>query len=226
MTSAGKNLYLRIQRTRSRPPALPSGQCTRQPQLPPDAIEPRAVINAITPGTASVRLLVLRFTSGQSARARLAGSAQPEETQGALSLSGSRWILDPHTRTPLAEAITAIHSSVVGVPEAFVNVAFTEYEPGTFYTGGRPNDVSAINGTLRAGHDSTVRTELMTRLSASWCSITGHQSHQIFLALNEVDPSSSMEAGMILPSFGEESMWTRQHTRELDELHRRRESTR
>jgi hypothetical protein len=56
--------------------------------------------------------------------------------------------------------------------------------------------------------------------------ITGHQSHQIFLALNEVDPSSSMQAGMILPSFGEESMWTRQHNRELEELHRRRESTR
>jgi hypothetical protein len=47
-------------------------------------------------------------------------------------------------------------------------------------------------------------------------STTRHQSHQIFLALNEVDPSSSMEAGMILPSFGEESMWTRQHNRELE----------
>jgi hypothetical protein len=30
-------------------------------------------------------------------------------------------------------------------------VAFTEYEPGTFYTGGRPNDVSAINGTCARG---------------------------------------------------------------------------
>jgi hypothetical protein len=57
--------------------------------------------------------------------------------------------------------------------------------------------VSATNVTLRAGHDSTVRAKLITRLSASWSSITGHQSHQIFLALNEVDPSSSMEAGMI-----------------------------
>jgi hypothetical protein len=55
----------------------------------------------------------------------------------------------------------------------------------------------------------------ITRLSASWSSITGHQSHQIFLALNEVDPSFSMEAAMILPSFGEESIWTRQHNREL-----------
>jgi hypothetical protein len=76
--------------------------------------------------------------------------------------------------------------------------------------------VSAINVTLRAGHDSTVRAELITRLSASWSSMTGHQSHQIFLALNEVDPSSSMEAAMILPSFGEESIWTRQHNRELE----------
>jgi phenylpyruvate tautomerase PptA (4-oxalocrotonate tautomerase family) len=86
--------------------------------------------------------------------------------------------------------------------------------------------VSAINVTLSARHDSTVRAELITRLSASWSLITGHQSHQIFLALNEVDPSSSMEAGRFLPSFGEESTWTRQHNRELEELHRRRESMR
>jgi hypothetical protein len=47
VTSAGKNLYLRIQATTSRPPALPSNQSTPQPQ-PPHAIEPRAVIIAIT----------------------------------------------------------------------------------------------------------------------------------------------------------------------------------
>jgi len=38
-----------------------------------------------------------------------------------------------------------------------VNVVFTEYEPTAFYTGGRPNSVSVINGTLRAGHGSAVR---------------------------------------------------------------------
>ena len=129
--------------------------------------------------------------------------------------------LDPDTRAALAEAITEVHAAVIGVPTAFVNVVFTEYEPTAFYTGGRPNSVSVINGTLRAGHDIAVRGELLTKLSASWCSVTGHRRHQILLCLNEVDATDSMEAGMLLPSFGEEAVWTRQHTREIGDLQSR-----
>jgi phenylpyruvate tautomerase PptA (4-oxalocrotonate tautomerase family) len=127
--------------------------------------------------------------------------------------------LDADTRGALAEAITNVHAAVINTPTMAVNVVFTEYEPTAFYTGGRPNSVSVINGTLRAGHDSSVRGELLTKLSASWCSVTGHQPHQIFLCLNEVDPTNSMESGMMLPSFGEEAGWTRQHNRELGDLH-------
>ena len=75
--------------------------------------------------------------------------------------------LDADTRAALAEAITTVHSAVIGVPRTFVNVVFTEYEPTAFYTAGRPNEVYAISGTLRAGQDSVVRGELLTRLSAS-----------------------------------------------------------
>jgi phenylpyruvate tautomerase PptA (4-oxalocrotonate tautomerase family) len=110
--------------------------------------------------------------------------------------------LDADTRAAVAEAITTVHSAVIGVPRTFVNVVFTEYDPTAIYTAGQPNTVSVINGTIRAGHESTVRGELLTRLSASWSSLTGHQSHRILVSLNEVDPTSSMEAGMILPSFG------------------------
>jgi hypothetical protein len=41
------------------------------------------------------------------------------------------------------------------------------------------------------------------------------------LCLNEVDATDSMEAGMMLPSFGEEAVWTRQHTREIGDMHSR-----
>jgi phenylpyruvate tautomerase PptA (4-oxalocrotonate tautomerase family) len=132
--------------------------------------------------------------------------------------------LDSDTRAALADAITTIHSAVIGVPRTFVNVVFTEYDPTGSYTAGRPNAVSVINGTLREGQDSAMRGELLTRLSASWSSVTGHESQQIMVYLNEVDPGSHMEAGMISPSFGEEAVWTRQHNRELEELHQRHES--
>jgi phenylpyruvate tautomerase PptA (4-oxalocrotonate tautomerase family) len=131
--------------------------------------------------------------------------------------------LDADTRAALAEAITTVHSAVIGVPAGFVNVVFTEYDPTAFYTGGRPNAVSAIHGILRAGHESTVRGELLTRLAASWSSITGHQTHEILVCLTDVDPGSHMEAGMILPDFGEEAVWTHQHSRELEGMHRRQQ---
>jgi phenylpyruvate tautomerase PptA (4-oxalocrotonate tautomerase family) len=66
-------------------------------------------------------------------------------------------ILDADTRVTLAETITKVHASVVSVPAEFVNVVFIEYEPTAFFTGGRPNTVSSITATFRAGFDSAVR---------------------------------------------------------------------
>ena len=129
--------------------------------------------------------------------------------------------LDDDTRVTLAETITKVHASVVSVPAEFVNVVFIEYEPTAFFTGGRPNTVSSITATLRAGFDSAVRGELLTRLCDSWSSITGQDKRRIIVSLDEVDALSRLEDGMILPDFGEEAVWARSHARELGELRRR-----
>jgi len=126
--------------------------------------------------------------------------------------------LDADTRAALATAITTIHSTVMYAPSGLVNVVFTEYEPTAFYTAGRPNTVSVINATIRAGHDRERRAQLLTQLSQSWSSITGQDLRQLWLCLNEVDPTSSMEGGMILPAFGEEAVWARQNNQRIEEL--------
>ena len=126
--------------------------------------------------------------------------------------------LDAGTRAALAEAITTVHASVISVPRIFVNVVFVEYEPTAYFTGGRPNTVSSISATIRAGFDSALRGELLTRLCESWSSITGQDTRRIMVSLDEVDASSRMEGGMILPSFGDEAVWARSHARELEEL--------
>ena len=123
--------------------------------------------------------------------------------------------LDADTRGALAEAIATVHASVIGVPRGFVNVVFTEYEPTSYYTGGPPNTQSVITATIRVGWDSATRGELLTRLSASWSSITGQKSHQTMFYLNEIDPTSAMEAGMLMPAAGDEAIWARQHNREV-----------
>jgi phenylpyruvate tautomerase PptA (4-oxalocrotonate tautomerase family) len=126
--------------------------------------------------------------------------------------------LDADTRATLAEAITTVHTSVISVPRIFVHVVFIEYEPTAYFIGGRPATVSSITATIRAGFDEALRSELLTRLCESWSSITGQDTRRITVSLDEVDASSRMEGGMILPSFGDEAVCAASHARELGEL--------
>ena len=126
--------------------------------------------------------------------------------------------LDADTRAALAEAITTVHASAFSVPPILVDVVFIEYDPTAYFTGGRPNTVSSIATTIRAGFDSAMRGELLTRLCESWSSITGQDTRRIMVAVDEGDASSRMQGGMMLPSFGEEAVWVQSHARELREL--------
>jgi hypothetical protein len=95
---------------------------------------------------------------------------------------------------------------------------FIEYEPTAYFTGGRPAAVASITATIRAGFDDALRSELLTRLPEPWSSITGHYRRRITVSLDEIDASSRMGGGMILPSLGEEAIWARSHAHELGEL--------
>lgn len=126
--------------------------------------------------------------------------------------------LDPDRRAELAEAITSIHSTVTGAPRGFVNVVFTEYAASTFFTAGSPRAVSVISGTIRAGRDRQTRGDLLTRLSRAWTEITGQSARTLLLGLDEIDPTSIMEAGLIMPAAGEEAAWLERHKHELGEV--------
>jgi phenylpyruvate tautomerase PptA (4-oxalocrotonate tautomerase family) len=126
--------------------------------------------------------------------------------------------LDADRRADLAEAITAVHTSVTGAPRGFVNVVFSEYEPSAFFTAGRPHTASVIAATIRAGRDRATRAELLTRLSEAWTAITGQDARRLVLGLNEIDPTSVMEAGLIMPAPGEEAAWMDRHQHELGDL--------
>ncbi|QUR66848.1 tautomerase family protein [Mycobacterium spongiae] len=126
--------------------------------------------------------------------------------------------LSADTRTELAEAITEIHSSITGAPRGFVNVLFVEYEPGAYFTAGKPNSCAVINGNIRAGRDRETRARLLTELSRSWVSITGQDARSLLIGLNEVDPTSIMEAGLIMPAPGEETEWLEKNQHVLGEL--------
>jgi phenylpyruvate tautomerase PptA (4-oxalocrotonate tautomerase family) len=126
--------------------------------------------------------------------------------------------LNADLRAGLADALTTVHVSVTGAPRGFVNVVFVEYESSTFFTAGRPNAVSVIAGTIRAGRDCATRAELLTRLSEAWLAITGEDGRSLIIGLNEIDPTSIMEAGLIMPAPGEEAAWLDRHKHELGDV--------
>jgi phenylpyruvate tautomerase PptA (4-oxalocrotonate tautomerase family) len=126
--------------------------------------------------------------------------------------------LSADKRSALAEAITEVHCGVTGAPRGFVNVLFAEYDPANYFTAGKPNDCSVIGGSIRAGRDRESRARLLTELSQAWVSITGQDPRKVLIALNEVDPTSIMEAGLIMPAPGEEGEWLERNAEALGEL--------
>jgi phenylpyruvate tautomerase PptA (4-oxalocrotonate tautomerase family) len=126
--------------------------------------------------------------------------------------------LSADNRSALAEAITEIHCNVTGAPRGFVNVLFAEYDPANYFTAGKPNRCSVIGGSIRAGRDRETRARLLTELSQAWVSITGQEARSILIALNDVDPTSIMEAGLIMPAPGEEEEWLQRNQDVLGEL--------
>jgi phenylpyruvate tautomerase PptA (4-oxalocrotonate tautomerase family) len=126
--------------------------------------------------------------------------------------------LSADDRSALAEAITEIHCNVTGAPRGFVNVLFVEYDPATYFTAGKPHKCSVIGASIRAGRDRETRARLLTELSQAWVSITGQDPRSILIALNDVDPTSIMEAGLIMPAPGEEADWLQRNRHVLGEL--------
>lgn len=126
--------------------------------------------------------------------------------------------VDADTRAALAEEITTIHCSVITAARLFVSVVFTEYEPTTFYTAGQPSTVSVIVATIRAGFDGLTRGELVKRLAQSWSRITGQDIRRTLVYVEQIDPASIMESGLMAPALGEEAVWVRYNQQELDEI--------
>lgn len=51
-----------------------------------------------------------------------------------------------------------------------------------------------------------------------WADITGQSEAELLVTLTEADPANAMEAGLILPEPGQESMWFAEDQALLTEL--------
>ena len=111
-------------------------------------------------------------------------------------------------RPQIAKEITRLHVEATNAPPSFVHVTILDVPPGVHYTAGEPDThTTLINGTIRAGRSLAVRQNLMKGISQSWSSLTGQPEEQLLINITEVDATTVMEAGLILPQPGEEAAW-------------------
>ena len=111
-------------------------------------------------------------------------------------------------RPQIAKEITRLHVEATNAPASFVHVIILDLPPGVHYTAGEPEThTTLITGTIRAGRSLAVRQNLMKAISQSRSSLTGQPEEQLLINITEVDASTAMEAGVILPQPGEEAAW-------------------
>ena len=119
-------------------------------------------------------------------------------------------------RPQIAKEITRCHVEATNAPPSFVHVTILDVPPGVHYTAGEPDThTTLINGTIRAGRSLAVRQNLMKGISQSWSSLTGQPEEQLLINITEVDATTVMEAGLILPQPGEEAAWFEQNSARL-----------
>ena len=111
-------------------------------------------------------------------------------------------------RPQIAKEITRLHVEATNAPPSFVHVIILDVPPGAHYTAGKPDThTTLISGTIRAGRSLAVRQNLMKAISQSWSRLTGQPEEHLLINITEVEASTVMEVGLILPEPGEEATW-------------------
>jgi phenylpyruvate tautomerase PptA (4-oxalocrotonate tautomerase family) len=127
-------------------------------------------------------------------------------------------LLTDDLRRRIAGEITKIHTTHTGAPAVFVNVLFQDPPAGSLFTAGEPSRTTIIVGNIRAGRELAVRQAMLRDLAEMWTAQTGQSSGELLMSIQEVEPSASMEAGLIMPAPGEEDAWFAEHQDRLREL--------
>lgn len=117
-------------------------------------------------------------------------------------------ILTDEIRATVAEEITQIHCDETGAPRSFVHVHFKEFPKNSQYTAGKPdNDVVIVLCNIRAGRSLVERQRLVKRISGRVSVALQRPESGLILSVNEMNSSTAMEFGLILPLPGGEPEW-------------------
>src|SRR3984957_8019378 len=102
----------------------------------------------------------------------------------------------------IAKEITRIHTAVMKVPSNFVRVVFLSYPKGSGFAAGEKASTAALNCVLRSGHTDAEKTEALKQLWSMFQDLTGIQTDQLAISLQEIPSSNAMEMGQVMQAVG------------------------
>jgi phenylpyruvate tautomerase PptA (4-oxalocrotonate tautomerase family) len=109
------------------------------------------------------------------------------------------------TKATIAEKITDIHTALMKVPRSFVRVIFLSYPRGSGFAAGERAPVAALDCTLRTGHTTEEKADLLMHL---WANVQPHTeiaTDHLAISLREIPASNAMEMGQIMQPVGQNS---------------------
>jgi len=117
--------------------------------------------------------------------------------------------LTPGQKERIAKVITHAHSEEAVAPSYLVQVIFQSLLPAQHFVGGAPGPQGQIwiRGDIRAGRTRAQRTRLQLRLAEEVGAIASSAPDDLWIYLNEMQPSNMMEFGHLLPEPGAEAEW-------------------
>ena len=127
--------------------------------------------------------------------------------------------LTKEQRAAVATDITQIHCEETGAPRSFVHVQYKDYPKDSQYTAGEPdNRVMLIICNIREGRSIQERQRMLKRISERVSGSLQKPESEMVLSINQVDASTAMEFGLILPQPGSEPEWFEKHSAVLKRL--------
>ena len=121
----------------------------------------------------------------------------------------SNFKLSSKQKKILAENITKTHSKFTGANTFFAQVIFQKNEKKSHYMSGKlvKNKEIFLNGQIRAGRSSKIKTKLILGLREILIKKTKLKKDSIWIYIEEILPQQMIEYGEVLPLSGMEKQW-------------------
>ncbi|MDY3051812.1 MAG: tautomerase family protein [Ndongobacter sp.] len=125
-------------------------------------------------------------------------------------------VLTEEQEQKIAEAITQAHSKTTGAPRYYVQVILTGNYGGRRFVGGLPSERQLwIHGDIRSGRTDEQRKELMLALMDGVSKAADIEQDDIWIDLNEIQPTSILKYKTVFPPAGKEKEWFQSLPKEL-----------